>query len=36
MEVWECDAAVDGVPPIGQLIIGVESVEVVLAVLKLE
>ena len=35
MEVWQRDAAVDRVPPVRQLIIGVEPVEVVLAVLKL-
>ncbi len=36
VEIWERDAAVDGVTSIRQLVIGVEPVEVVLTVLKLE
>lgn len=36
VEVRHGDAAVDGVPPVRQLVVGVEPVEVVLAVLKLE
>ncbi len=36
MEVRQRDAAVDRVPPIRQLVVSVEPVEVVLAVLKLE
>lgn len=36
MEVRQRDAAVDGVPPVRQLVVGVEAVEVVLAILELE
>lgn len=36
VEVRQRDAAVDGVPPIRQLVISVEPVEVVFTVLKLE
>lgn len=36
VEVRQRDAAVDRVPPIRQLVVGVEPVEVVFAVLELE